>query len=170
MPVNVTETAAREISAIIRQQGLDADGLAAVVDGLRTGFTVQGYRFNHIHLDLPRFSARTTLPLKPLLQRMGMRAVWDPDAADLTGIADPRGTGEPALVAAGATHVAWIEVTEKGTEAAAVTEIDVGTGGGPPFPPPTVTLDHPFLFFLRDTVTGAILFAGRITDPSATAD
>ncbi|MFN8619756.1 MAG: serpin family protein [Chloroflexota bacterium] len=151
-------------------QGLDADGLAAIVDALTTQHRVKGYPFSYVHLDMPRFSARTTVPLRPLLTRMGMRDVWDPATADLRGIADPAATGEAPLVASDATHQAWISVTEKGTEAAAVTTIDVGTGGGPPVAPPTITLDHPFLFFIRDTETGAILFAGRILDPSVGAD
>jgi hypothetical protein len=46
---------------------------------------------------MPRFSARTTVPLRPLLTRMGMRAVWDPAVADLRGIADPAVAGEPPL-------------------------------------------------------------------------
>ena len=119
---------------------------------------------------LPRFSTRTRVPLKPLLQKMGMRAVWTPDGADLTGIADPAETGEAPLFAGSATHEAWVKVTEKGTEAAAVTVIDVGSGGGSEVPPPTVRLDHPFLWFIRDRVTGAVLFAGLVTDPSVTAE
>lgn len=150
--------------------GLDADGLDAIVAGLKTRFRVEGYPFEYVELSMPRFSARTTVALKPLLQKLGMRAVWQPGVADLTGIADPADTGEAALNASSATHQAWVKVTEKGTEAAAVTLIDVGTGGGPPVPPPQVTLDQPFLWFIRDRATGAVLFAGQVTDPSVTAD
>ena len=140
------------------------------MDGLKTTFKVQGYTFGTVDVYLPRFSARTQVALKPLLQKMGMRAVWIPGEADLTGIADPADTGEAPLFAGSATHEAWVKVTEKGTEAAAVTVIDVGTGGGIDVPPPTVRLDHPFLWFIRDRETGAVLFAGLVTDPSVTAN
>ncbi|MEO8800645.1 MAG: serpin family protein, partial [Polyangiaceae bacterium] len=63
---------------------------------------------------------------------------------------------------------AMIEVDETGTVAAAVTAV-MSVGGGPPSAsPPVFRADHPFLFFLRDKTTGAVLFAGRVVDPSKT--
>lgn len=149
---------------------LDAKAVRRIVAGLKTDFMVQGVPFAYVDVLLPRFSARTNVPLKPLLQRMGMRDAWSPGAADLTGIVDPSETGEAPLNVSGATHEAWVKVTEKGTEAAAVTLIDVGTGGGPPVPPPLARIDHPFYWFIRDRTTGAVLFTGYVTDPSATAE
>jgi serpin B len=149
---------------------LDAKALARIVAGLKTDFTVQGVPFPYIDVLMPRFSSRTKVPLKPVLQKMGMRDVWIPGTADLTGIADPTETGEAPLNAGGATHEAWVKVTEKGTEAAAVTLIDIGTGGGPEVPPPLAQIDHPFYWFIRDRETGAILFTGYVTDPSVTAE
>jgi serpin B len=151
-------------------RALDAKALRRIVAGLKTDFTVQGVPFPYVEVLMPRFSARTNVPLKPLLQRMGMRDVWVPGTADLTGIADPSQTGEPPLNASSATHEAWVKVTEKGTEAAAVTLIDVGTGGGPEVPPPLARIDHPFYWFIRDRETGAVLFTGYVTDPSVTAE
>ena len=69
-------------------------------------------------------------------------------------------------------HEANIDVVEKGTTASAVTVVLVGTtGGGPVTPPRHVTfhVDQPFLYFIRDWGSGAILFMGRIDDPSATS-
>ena len=57
-------------------------------------------------------------------------------------------------------HEAFIEVDEKGTEAHAATGGSVAASHGP-----TITFDRPFLFVIRDRVTGAILFLGRVTDP-----
>lgn len=63
-------------------------------------------------------------------------------------------------------HKAFIEVNEKGTEAAAATALVGPTG--PAQTPPEVTFkaDHPFPFLIRDKRTGSILFMGRVTDPS----
>ena len=65
-------------------------------------------------------------------------------------------------------HQANIDVDEKGTEAAAATAVGMDTGGGPSAAKEiTMRLDHPFLFFVRDLDTGAVLFMGRVMDPSA---
>jgi serpin B len=63
-------------------------------------------------------------------------------------------------------HKAFVEVNEEGTEAAAAT----GVSGGlclvmPPSEPPVFKADHPFLFFIRDRDTNAVLFSGRLLDP-----
>jgi serine protease inhibitor len=60
-------------------------------------------------------------------------------------------------------HKAIIAVDEKGTTASAATGITVGTTS---LPPPPFVVDRPFLFFVRHNPTGAILFQGRVVDPS----
>jgi serpin B len=61
-------------------------------------------------------------------------------------------------------HKAFIAVAEKGTEAAAATAVVVGRTSLPVGL--NITANRPFLFFLRDEPTGAILFMGRVADPS----
>ncbi|MYB31858.1 MAG: serpin family protein, partial [Acidobacteria bacterium] len=58
---------------------------------------------------------------------------------------------------------ALVEVTEEGTEAAAATVV-IGVTSAPP-PPVTVRADRPFLFFIRERLTGAILFVGKLAHP-----
>ena len=60
-------------------------------------------------------------------------------------------------------HKAFVSVDEEGTEAAAATAVGVGV----PSVPPNVVIDRPFIFLIRDIETGAILFVGRVADPSA---
>ena len=57
-------------------------------------------------------------------------------------------------------------VDEAGTEAAAATAVIVGTTSAPAEPPVEVTIDHPFIFLIRDIETGAILFVGRVLNPA----
>jgi serpin B len=57
-----------------------------------------------------------------------------------------------------------VKVDEVGTEAAAATAGVLGDGAAPP-PPAIVAADRPFLFIIRDRVTGAILFLGRYLGP-----
>jgi serpin B len=63
-------------------------------------------------------------------------------------------------------HRVFVDVDEEGTEAAAVTADRGDLAETLEAPPPTFYADHPFLFFLRDLRTGAVLFAGRVVDPS----
>jgi serpin B len=117
-----------------------------------------------VDLAFPRFSIETRFNLKATLSSMGMPTAFT-DSADFSGI-----TTEEQLLIQKVIHQANIDVVEKGTTASAVTVVLVGTtGGGIPTPPPHVTLrvDRPFLYLIRDTTSGAILFLGRVDDPSA---
>lgn len=119
-----------------------------------------------MHLFMPRFGIETRAKLGDLLMALGMRAAFDPATADLTGLHVPTGPDDVPFISA-VIHQANIDVDEQGTEAAAATAVGVDTGGGPsPLDEITLRLDRPFLFLLRDVDTGAILFMGRVVDPS----
>jgi len=64
-------------------------------------------------------------------------------------------------------HKATVIVDEEGTEAAAATGVGMETGAGPPEPPIVMRVDHPFIFLIRDTRTGTVLFVGRIVNPQS---
>jgi len=81
--------------------------------------------------------------------------------ADFSGIS----TSEQLFITK-AVHKAFVDVNEKGTEAAAVTAIKVGVTSVDPNPPPTFVADHPFVFVIQDNETGHILFIGKMTNPS----
>ena len=126
---------------------IDPDGLQRIFDAIRE----QG-----IHLSLPKFSFSSKVPLDETLQRLGIRRAYGADA-DFSGM-----TGGPGLFLSTVQHEAFIEVDEDGTEAHAATGAAMAASHGP-----TITVDKPFLFVIRDRPTGAILFVGRVTDPSA---
>jgi len=114
-----------------------------------------------VHLTMPKFSAQTRTDLVKTLSAMGMSDVFDPARADLSGI-----DGNHDLFLGEVIHQATITVDERGTVAAAVT-VDGGKGSaGDPPPKVTFHIDHPFLYFIRDDASGAILFMGRVDDPS----
>jgi serpin B len=115
-----------------------------------------------LSLAVPRFSAGTHAGLNTILKSLGMSAAFDATTADFSGIHK----GDPLYIGF-VVHQANIDVDEKGTEAAAATAVGVDTGGGPSaIKQITLKFDRPFLFFVRDVDTGAILFMGRIVDPS----
>lgn len=124
---------------------LDADLLEQVDRSITDG---------GIHLQLPRFSADSHLSLADTLAAMGMPSAFG-DGADFSGM-----TGAPDLALATVEHEAVLEVDELGTEAAAASGgVMRGSHG------PTITVDRPFVFVVRDEETGAVLFLGRVTDP-----
>ena len=121
------------------------------------------YAYN-VSLFMPRFGIETKTPLKDVLSSLGMAAAFEVEKADFSGIASDRQFYIGEVI-----HQANIDVDEKGTEAAAATAVDMATGGCTgPSPAKTITLDldRPFLFVLRDVETGAVLFMGRVVDPS----
>jgi serpin B len=77
-------------------------------------------------------------------------------------------TGSPGLFISAVVHKAFIAVGEKGTEAAAATAVVLNRKAAA-VDPLNLVVDRPFLFFVRDEPTGAILFMGRVTDPSKTS-
>jgi serpin B len=113
-----------------------------------------------IQLKLPKFKTTSQLSLKKTLEEMGMKEPFIFGKADFSGIASVE-----KLVISDVFHKAYVDVNETGTEAAAATAVLVGAGSVPPTPVP-FHADHPFIYLIRDNVSGSILFAGRLTNPS----
>ncbi len=111
-------------------------------------------------LYLPRFRARSDASLKPALQQAGMPLAFDWTRADFSGMTE-RPPAEIPVAISDILHSALIEVSEEGTEAAGATMVTFHIGGIPP----SFVVDRPFLFFIVDEATGAILFQGKIVDP-----
>ena len=116
-----------------------------------------------VNLTLPRFSIDNRIELGSILSAMGMPTVFSA-SADLSGI-----TGAERLFLDRVVHQANIDVVEDGTTAAAVTIALGSTTGGQPVTPPKTTfhVDHPFLYFIEDMSSQAVLFEGVVNDPSA---
>jgi serpin B len=121
-----------------------------------------------LNLSMPRFSIGTRAELAKTMAALGMPLAFDPARADFSGIHDP--TGGDGIFIKNVIHQANIDVDETGTEAAAATAVGADTTGGCGQPSPDreidLRLNRPFLFVLRDIETGAVLFMGRVVDPS----
>jgi len=109
------------------------------------------------------FQLETRISLVDALSAMGMPTAFNPDKADFSGI-----TTQERLYIGNVIHQANIDVVEQGTTAAAVTAV-VMVAGAAPAQPRKVTfhVDKPFLYFIHDNSSGAVLFMGRVDDPSA---
>jgi serpin B len=134
----------------------------AGLDGAKFKTMVGNMTVHDVNLWLPRFSAESRVDLADVLQAMGMSALFDSGAADLSGI-----TTEQQLYVDKVIHQANIDVDEVGVTAAAVTVVSGLGGAGEPPPHVDFHVDKPFLYFVRERKSGVILFVGRIGDPSA---
>lgn len=115
---------------------------------------------------LPKFKVSCGFQVPQALQALGLTLPFE-DKADLTGMVDSPLVGTNLRVS-NVYHKTFVEVNEVGTEAAAATAITVQTKSLMiSIDPVEFVCDHPFLFVLKEEVANAILFTGRITDPSA---
>ncbi|WP_394848835.1 serpin family protein [Pendulispora brunnea] len=117
-----------------------------------------------VDLSLPKFEIQgASTKLKEELSGMGLDIAFNEGAADFSGMTD-----RDPLVMSEVVHKAFVKVDEKGTEAAAATAVVMVDASAPPPPTNVKTFkaNRPFFFFVRDVPTGALLFAGRVVDPS----
>ena len=143
--------------------------LAALGNALDAAFldrVVAGLESTRVELKLPRFEVRCTYQLGEALQGLGIDVGFDPIRSDFSGVTDhPEGLSISEVM-----HDAWVKVGEEGTEAAAATAVAMAAGAWseeePPKPIP-FHVDRPFVFLIRDDETGAVLFMGRIMDPTS---
>lgn len=112
-----------------------------------------------VDVTLPKFMIESDIKLRPALESLGLRQAFS-SAADFSAMA------EAPLTISKVVQKAFIEVDERGTEAAAATatEVVITSSRVGPSPIP-FRADHPFMFVIRDNDTGAILFLGRVGDP-----
>ena len=117
-----------------------------------------------VEVYLPKFKFTFDTSLTQTFEALGMTIPFDPGAADFSGM-----DGSRNLSISDILHKAFIATDENGTEAAAATAVIMtATAIMPPVERPSVfRADHPFLFLIRDNVSGAVLFMGRVNDPTA---
>ncbi len=122
-----------------------------------------------VNVSLPKFKATTQLQLSDSLKSMGMASAFDAAKADLSGM-----TGDRDLCISAVIHKAFVDVNEEGTEAAAATAVVMAQCSAsfdePQQKPRVFCADHPFVFLIRDSRTGSILFLGRVIDPTSSSD
>jgi len=108
---------------------------------------------------LPRFKFEYETSLKDALAALGMAIAFDESAADFSGMHPI----PPNLFISEVKHKTFIEVNEEGTEAAAVTSVEVGMTAMPETF--SMIIDRPFFFAIADDMTGTILFMGSVLNP-----
>ncbi len=145
----------------------DRDGIGSLESGVSAGQMAQwkqSMQSHEVSVFMPKFTMETSYSLPAYLGSLGMVDVFDGGLADLSGIAPV----EPnVLYVSEATQAAYVDVNEVGTEAAAITTVILDYTSSQPPPPPMFIANHPFIFIIQDDESGAILFMGRLSDPTA---
>lgn len=114
-------------------------------------------------IQLPRFKMEYEISLKNALQNMGMAIAFDPDKADFRNLSTFKS------MIGDVKHKTFVEVNEEGTEAAAVTSVEMKVTSAMPEEelPFQMIVDRPFFFTISDRQTGTIIFMGAIKNPSS---
>jgi serpin B len=133
------------------------DALEATLNNQVLDTVVDHLDATQVPVVLPRFTVTDSFSLAKPLQDMGITDAFDPKLANFSAM-----TKDPIFLSF-VIHKTFLEVTEEGTEAAAVTHVGGGFGGA--MVAPEFIANHPFLFLIRDQQTGAILFLGRFAKP-----
>lgn len=141
------------------------DGLAALEKGINVQFLkeiIKGKGFAELSLELylPKFRFQSALELSDSLQNLGISDIFDATKANLSGISSQR-----ELYVSKFFHKTFIDVNEKGTEAAVANgevvispvSAQIGT---------TFDVNHPFIFLIADRRIKMIYFIGKVTNPA----
>lgn len=137
--------------------------LPGAADLVETLAALEAADEERIELQLPRFRATFAADLVAAFRQAGMVLAFDDARADFSGVSGR--LLEPRLFIGRVAHKAHVEVDEEGALAAAATAVQFETRSVRLRPQRSFVVDRPFLFYITDQATGAILFQGRISDP-----
>jgi len=149
-----------EMVMLLPDAGTSADQLMNQLDpvswsNLKTALSAK----SKVDVWLPRFKFSWESDMNDILSSLGMTVAFSKTEANFSKI-----NATDQLFITKVKHKTFIDVNEEGTEAAAVTSIGIGVTsvgpGGPEF-----HASRPFLFFITEEDTGAILFAGKVENP-----
>src|SRR5262249_40445015 len=128
------------------------------LDGARIERLLQSMKNQQTELSIPKFRVESSFLLREPLQALGLATAFTP-RADFSRV-----SAEPGFALTEVIHKTFVDVNERGTEAAAVT-VPMAAGSAPPRKVVEFRVDRPFLFVIRDLPTKTTLFMGRVVDP-----
>ena len=150
---------------LLPDEGTDIDAFIDTLEQSRLDEDFDRYTNMEVDIDLPKFKLEYGVKrLNDVLKNLGMEIAFDPVRANFSGIA-PVGASSNLYIGF-VDHKAFVEVNEKGTEAAAVTVVGIELTSMPTTK--TFTVDRPFVFVIRDDRSGSNLFMGKIVNPLET--
>jgi serine protease inhibitor len=137
---------------------VDIDSLIGEFNQENWDLWINSFSKHEVILELPKFTLEYELKLNDVLKALGMGIAFDPDQADFTKMYK----GPENLFISKVKHKTFVQVDEEGTEAAAVTSVEISeTSLGL-----WMRVDRPFVFVIRDNKSQTILFMGKIVEPT----
>jgi serine protease inhibitor len=133
------------------------DSLAATVTQDRWNTWVADLDSTESLIGIPKFTLEYDVTLNDVLKALGMELAFSPSDADFTNLY----SGPERAFISRVKHKTFVDVDEEGTEAAAVTSVEVGVTSAPA----RLVVDRPFLFAIRENYSGTVLFMGKIVRP-----
>jgi len=140
-----------------RYSGVDHLAFNLTPDKLRNLFSDMYPR--DVYVNIPKFKVEDSFELSSVLSKMGLRSLFDSRRVDLSGF-----TGQKEFFVDSVHHKTFIDVNEEGTEAAASTVV-ITSRSARPIGPASFIADYPFVYFIRDNISNAILFLGTVQKP-----
>lgn len=141
------------MTLVLPKTGFSTSNILSAMTPETLNSTIESLSTQKVEVYMPRFKAECDFDLVPTLKSLGMKLAFT-DLANFSGISDQ------SLMISDVKHKTYVEVTEKGTTAAAVTSIGFVTTSMPNYP--IFNANKPFLFFIRENGSKVILFAGKI--------
>lgn len=143
---------------ILPPKGMDVDAVMPYIGESVYEMAMGMFQPRQVRFKMPKARIETSMLLNPALKQMGIKTAF-------TGAADFKGIANGPLVLDQVKQKCYIDITEKGTEAAAVTSAQIRlTSARPDASPVEMTVDRPYMFIISDKTDGNILFAGKIVD------
>jgi len=151
-----------QMLVILPSSGSDINSLINQMDENYWNNLLTSMDSAEVNLWLPKFKVEYSITLNDALKALGMTSAFAPFVADFSKIRK-----EKDLFISRVLHKTYVKVDEEGTEAAAVTAIEMGTTAvGPGEKQIYMKVDHPFIFAIRENTSGAILFIGKVVNPN----
>lgn len=147
------------MTVFLPRQGKNVDSLISEFNEANWNEWVNSFAQKAVALQFPQFKLEYELELNNVLKALGMGVAFDPFHADFTRMCE-----HGDLYIHKVAHKTFVEVNEEGTEAAAVTSVEMRvTSVGPGYT--TMRVDRPFVFAIRESRSNTILFMGKIVEP-----
>jgi len=146
------------MTVVLPRTAAGVDSVLLSLDEARWNAWIAALNTMEVYVYLPKFTVTYGLTMNDVLKALGMPSAFcDSGHADFTHM-----VANDSLCITDVKHKAFVDVNEEGTEAAAATSVGIGVTSTPP----SVVVDHPFFFLIRERLSGTILFMGRVMHPS----
>ncbi len=153
-----------EMDIFLPDQSVNIDNFISGITKGNFDKWIGSFKSTDVVQQIPKFKMEYDTDLKDTLEALGMKQAFDINKANFTKFESNAEDGKPLYIGK-VEHKACISVDEQGTEAAAVTA-EIMAGAAPPENPVEFKVNRPFIFAIRDSKTGVILFMGKIENPS----